>query len=89
MNYYDSLSLSLSGQMYDDLLVSFCNLLEDPLQYADNIPLTATVEAVHEGSTHIDNLFNHFITHAHESYPLLYVMPQLSKISDLTSPAQW
>ncbi|XP_019851879.1 PREDICTED: ATP-dependent RNA helicase SUPV3L1, mitochondrial-like isoform X2 [Amphimedon queenslandica] len=79
----------ITGEIYDEVLTSFCELLQDPTQYSENTALSNTVESIHRGSTHVDSLFTYFINHAHKCYPLLYVLPQLKNIADLTSPAQW
>lgn len=79
----------LAGEIYEEILASFCELLQDPKQYSENKALTDTVENIRRGSMHVDSLFTHFINHAHKCYPLLYVLPQLKNMSDLTSPAQW
>ena len=80
---------SVVGEIYNEMFSSFCKLLQNPAEYVDNVALSNTVENIHTGSTHIDSLFTHFINHAHKCYPLLYVLPQLRSIADLTSPAQW
>lgn len=77
------------GDVFDDVLKSFCSIIKRPKKLNKFPLLRTTVEKIHEGKEHIDALFPHFIDHAHDKFPLVSILPELKKISDLTSPSKW
>jgi ATP-dependent RNA helicase SUPV3L1/SUV3 len=79
----------ISDELYSKVLNKFCKLIKSSDDIKENQSLYYTLQNIANGATHVDSLYPHLIDHAHNLYPTLYILPELKKISDLTSPAQW
>ena len=68
---------------------SFCSLLRKPKHIKLNNALYEVLIRVHDRQSHVDDLFPFLIEHVRQKYPLVFTLPKLKSICDLSDPTNW